>query len=896
MGTNSGVEVDAWLRGGGLMVTASDRATRALSAAFHRARQAEGLTAWPAPRILDWKTFARSEWGQRIGSTGDGRLLLNPTQEQALWTDIAGRDGQLATLLPGPRHRLAGMAMEAHDLLAAYAPKYLRTTARTGWQQDAGAFSGWLASFDETCRDNSLLSPSRLALELISRLQADTAERPPLLLAGFDRLLPVQRALFDAWGAWREIPLGEPATKMSFYEAPDTQAELAACALWCRHRLAADPRARLLIITQDANSRRGEIERALLHSTQSSGPALFEFSLGIPLSKTPLAKSAHLLLRWLSGSIAEHELDWLLSTGQTAAPEETAALQAWMRELRRRSLERPDWTFDAFVSQKPAARLLPSAWVQRMKDAQRRLAGHTSRQQSPLAWSELVPQLLQAAGWPGFRPLTSADFQTAQRWQQSLDNCGTLGFDGRRMHWQEFLSAMSRSIEETLFAPQSHDAPIQIAGPAESAALTADAAWFLGASEESWPSGGSTHPLLPVDVQRESGMPHATRESDWELASAITNRLMCSAPQVNFSYAKQGAKAESRASRLIAQYTGRPQTLPPDLTARIAGRPLAIPFDDATRIPFPPGKVGGGAGVLTAQSQCPFKAFATTRLGAENWEPAEAGLTPSQRGQLLHAVLHAIWSGPPQGLRSHHELLENSASQSAFVGDHVRRVLRSEIHDSLRERLPRRYLELEGKRLTRLVCEWLDYESSRHAFTVEATELNKTVDIAGLTLKLRLDRIDRLNDNTLLVIDYKSGEISPKCWDLPRPDDVQLPLYAGFALEPDAELGGLVFAKVRTGKLEFAGSVGDAGSALFPGLKGYSSLARKALGAEQLIDWKKYIETLARDFLAGHAEVDPREYPKTCDRCGLQTLCRVAENAAQFGAEDDSGSEEPGDE
>jgi hypothetical protein len=42
-------EIDAWLRDGGLVVTASDRAARALGAAFHRARRAEGLLAWPAP-------------------------------------------------------------------------------------------------------------------------------------------------------------------------------------------------------------------------------------------------------------------------------------------------------------------------------------------------------------------------------------------------------------------------------------------------------------------------------------------------------------------------------------------------------------------------------------------------------------------------------------------------------------------------------------------------------------------------------------------------------------------------------------------------------------------------------------------------------------------------------
>jgi len=142
------------------------------------------------------------------------------------------------------------------------------------------------------------------------------------------------------------------------------------------------------------------------------------------------------------------------------------------------------------------------------------------------------------------------------------------------------------------------------------------------------------------------------------------------------------------------------------------------------------------------------------------------------------------------------------------------------------------------------------------------------------------------------VIDYKSGIVSPKCWELPRPGDVQLPLYAGFAL--DGELGGLVFAKVRAGHLDFAGHVGNPTATLFAGLKGNSTLVRSALTAEQLIGWRERIEQLAKDFLAGRAEVDPREAPKTCDRCGLQTLCRIneSENQARLEDEDDSDSTE----
>jgi ATP-dependent helicase/nuclease subunit B len=881
MGASAAVEIDAWLREGGRVVTASDRAARALATAFHRARHAEGLTAWPAPEILDWKSFVRAAWDARCA---DGRLVLNPAQEQALWEDIAGLDRSLATLLEGPRHRLAALAMEAHDLLCSYAPRFLRSSARAGWQQDAAAFSSWLAAFDETCRAESLLSASRLPLELIPLLEADPAKRPPLHLAGFDRILPVQRSLFDAWGEWREAASGEPAAEVHFHAAADARAELAACAIWCGRQHTANPNARLLVVTQAAGERRGEFERAFLRHAGSA----FEFSLGIPLSRVALARAAHLVLRWLDGSLSEQELDWLLSTGHAAAtPQESAALQAYMCELRRRGLERTHWNLSAWVGERYATELLPAAWAERVTRSRHQLADSARRPQSPLQWAELVPRLLEELRFAGARPLSSAEYQTLRRWQMAVESCGSLGFDGRRIGWKDFLAQLGRTLDETLFSPESQDAPIQITGPAESAGLTADAVWFLGADEDAWPASGTTHPLLPAEVQRESGMPHATPQLDWELAGTITNRILSSAREVHFSFAKQNEAAEARPSRLIVQLAGEAKELSPDLAVPRAPEPIAVSFEDRSRIPFPPGKLAGGAGALSAQSQCPFKGFATTRLAAQGWEPAEAGLTPAQRGNLLHEVLHAVWAGPPEGIRSHAELTSLN-DREGFVAEHVRRALSRKIKPHIRVGMSRRYLELEELRLTRLVTEWLEYEETRVPFEVAATEAERTIHLAGLTLNLRLDRIDRLNDGSQLVIDYKSGNVSPSAWDPPRPEDVQLPLYAGFALAPDEELGGLVFAKVRPGGLEFSGKVFDPTATLFPGLRGTSSLVKNKLDLEQLLDWRDCIEQLARDFVAGRADVDPRDYPKTCERCGLQTLCRIQEHQGLLGSENES--------
>jgi len=875
MGARPGAKIDKWLGNGGLVVAASDRAARALQTAFHQRRRAEGLSAWPAPEIQTWSSFVRRAWQQR---NSDGRMLLNPSQERALWNDILAGAQNLATLLDAPRLRLADLAMQAHELLCSYAPRYLNPSARSTWDRDAGAFSRWLSAFDAECTRTSVLSPNRAPLELIHQLQYESSPRPPLLAAGFDRLLPVQQSAFDAWGTWETLTAGDPTSDVVYYAAANQQNELAACAAWCAQKLAADPNARLLVITQDIASRRGEIEREFLRISTESAPPLFEFSLGIPLSQVPLARAASLLLRWLDGSLLESEIDWLLSTGlTTTGSEESLALQACMRALRNHGLARPEWSLKAFITQRIGREFLPSPWLRRISDARQHLAAIKSHRHSPLEWAALVPQLLQAAGLPGDRRLASNEFQAWNRWEQALDTCASLGFDGRPMAWSDFLSALSRTLSETLFAPESADAPIQIAGPAESAGLTADAFWFLGATEEAWPTAGATHPFLPRQVQRACAMPHASPRHDWDLAHAITTRLLASAPSVRFSYARQSREADTRPSRLIAQLAGPAQPLPAELAPRAIEIPSTIPFDDFSRIPFPPNKLHGGSSVLTSQSQCAFKAFAIARLGAQGWEPAEFGLSASQRGLLLHAVLHSVWSGPPHGLRSLADLLALTDRES-FVADHVQRVLRDKMPEGIRERMPQRYLELEGVRLTRLISEWLDYEATRLPFTVAETEATRTVDLAGISLTLRFDRIDRLNNNSLLVLDYKTGNVSSKSWDLPRPDDVQLPLYAGFAL--GEEPGGLLFARLRAGQSEFVGAIQDATATLIPSLNGRDSLNKNPLTAEQMNLWREHIEGLARDFVAGRADVGPREYPGTCERCELHVLCRIQENQA----------------
>ena len=155
--------IDAWLRDGGIVVTASERAARSLALAFHRARRREGLTAWPTPNIQDWQSFVRAAWGERAIDERflGGRVVLSPLQEQSLWVRIVAHAAPEAVQLAGAGDRLAALAMDAHHLLCHYAPQLLRDNARIGWDLDAGSFSGWLTAFNELCREGKFISAAR---------------------------------------------------------------------------------------------------------------------------------------------------------------------------------------------------------------------------------------------------------------------------------------------------------------------------------------------------------------------------------------------------------------------------------------------------------------------------------------------------------------------------------------------------------------------------------------------------------------------------------------------------------------------------------------------------------------------------------------------------------------
>ena len=215
--------------------------------------------------------------------------------------------------------------------------------------------------------------------------------------------------------------------------------------------------------------------------------------------------------------------------------------------------------------------------------------------------------------------------------------------------------------------------------------------------------------------------------------------------------------------------------------------------------PLAPGyRVTGGASVFQNQAACPFRAFAIHRLGARGLEEGRPGLDARERGTLLHRALAQLWGE----LESHARLMSNERGRPARhcrasrrYGDRLAAARSAGCADACVCR-PRAWTDRCAA--TRL----LEMEKRRAPFHVLQREEERTVELAGLQVNARIDRIDGIDGGAHVILDYKTGEASPSDWMGERPDEPQLPFYA---ITDTADVAAVSFATLRPHQVAFRG-------------------------------------------------------------------------------------------
>ena len=874
--------IAAAIHAGDTVIASSARAARSLRRLHGEQQRQQGLQAWQSADILDWDSWLHRLWQKQLRSGTETRLLLTTLQELELWVQLIkpSIEGRRLISVAG----VAELAQQAYALLCAYGALNFLHGDRLG-NQDVESFREWARAFERTCRKEEWLSRAMLPLVLheaviAGRLEATTR----LLLTGFDRVTPAQQHLIEAFRErGHDVQIIEP-TEVSteettlLVEAIDKRDEIATCALWVKHGLAATNTARIAVVVPNISSIRPEIERIFRRILAPEAVAIgehdkalpFEFSLGVPLADVPMARSALMLLRWMNGPLQLDQVSWLLLSGFLhQQQDELLPVAEFDVKFRRQAMRQPEQDLETFLySANPPDNL------RRSLQAGRRLLPQNGSLNFA-QWVDVAERILDAVHWPGAHPLQSEDFQVQARWSQLLDSVAALAFDGRKASYSEFLEVLERQAQQTIFAPESRDAPVQIMGPFEAAGLTFDALWFLGADDASWPAVARRHPFLTRSLQQTHNMPHADSTADWKLAQQVTARLERSAAKCVFSYPSQNADGVCRPSTLVNSVERKTPakalliSIATDEYLAAAAPPLPVEEEQAAILPWPIEQNAGGAEILRRQAACPFQSFATRRLDARPMDATDWGLEARERGSVVHKILEDLWAE----LKTRDALLKARAEAQlhALVEQHVAATLQRYRGRALKHSWTQAYLDAEQKRIVSLIEEWLDYEAKRADFTVEAGEEKLAATVGDLKLQVRVDRIDAVAGGRV-IIDYKTGMLNGVSWDGPRPDEPQLPLYAGFG-QID-HLKGVLLGRVREDKVKFIGRVEDARTVM----PGDTKLTKPPYSADMLRGWQDVLGDLGQQFLRGEAQVDPKQYPKTCKFCDLPGLCRIAES------------------
>jgi ATP-dependent helicase/nuclease subunit B len=825
------------------VVTPNPRLSRVLTSEFDSFQVAKGLTVWEAPDILPFGAFVERLWEDALYSElGDKLpLLLTPAQEQQLWEQIL--EGSDLLILP----QAAAQCREAWRLLHQW-----RIGAGRG-NEDHSAFSEWVKQYQkETASD---IDSARLP-DLVAGV-LDKLKKPKLLIAYAFDVVPPQTAEFLRHFEFVEVkPEAVPGSsfRTSFASAKE---ELETAAKWARARLE-EGRARIGVVVPRLAQRRKEVVRVFSRVMQpghhlpgaEKAPLPFNVSLGEPVSNYPLVDAALGLLELSFHSVEFGRASKLLRSPFIAGAESEMARRATLDVRLRRNLEA------TVALPKLIAFAEPCPLLRQTLEKVFALAGEAG-EKSPSEWARHFSALLEAAGFPGERALDSEEFQTRAKWHEVLGEFARLERISKSMKGTKALETLRKLCADTLFQPESPNAPIQVLGILESAGLRFDCLWVSGLTDEAWPLAARPNPFLPIALQKKAGIPQASADGSLALDRRITEEWAGSAKEVVFSWPEKEEDRDLAPSPLILEFPRTSTSLsvldyPRYRDVLFASKKLES-FEDSKAPPVQTKQVRGGTRVLADQAACPFRAFARWRLAAEELEEPAPGLDARKRGSLLHHLMKHLWSRvkTSQNLRRD---LEPAIAEAAAAA--VKELS-----------LEGRFAELERERLARLAREWLEIEKTRAPFEVAALEERRTLNVAGLELSGRIDRMDRLEKGGHALIDYKTGQATRNAWLGERPDDPQLPLYAVSAPE---NIAAVAFARLNPGEMAFRGFSKERN--ILPKVELYRDW-------RGLLDqWRKETRDLGAAFAAGDARIDPKYALKTCRLCDLQTLCRVYEN------------------
>ncbi len=438
-------------------------------------------------------------------------------------------------------------------------------------------------------------------------------------------------------------------------KAADKRDEIQACALWVKRQLAdADRPPRIAVVVPAVSTVRPEIERVFHQILAPDAvtirdrdlPLPFEFSLGAPLAGIPMARAALLLLRWMNEPLLQDHLSWLMLSGFICEHEEEllqiASFDARLRQLPMRQPEQDLETFLDLLSEGWREAIPLSALRDRLRTGRRLLPAREGL--SFAEWVAIADRILETVHWPGPHLLQSEDFQVQARWSRLLDSVAALAFDGRAVSYAEFLEVLERQAGQTIFAPESRDAPVQILGPLEAAGLTFDALWFLGADDGNWPAAARPHAFsYPIAAAQTW---HAARRQRGRLEAGAAGDPAAGEERGPMRLQLSRAKCRRRMPAIDAGELCQRRSVRCHRSPRAQPRDslLCCPMTRRPRLfPGPWSRMQGALKYSGARRPVHFNPLPSSAWPPGPWMKPTGDWKPRERGIVVHKILEALW-------------------------------------------------------------------------------------------------------------------------------------------------------------------------------------------------------------------------------------------------------------
>lgn len=868
-----------------LVLTANRRLAESIQQNYVKQQRGKNRPVWETPKILPLQTWLQMLW--RTHFLGPEQLLTD-IQEKQLWSQIIQETSQ--TLYPLLQvDNTAALAQQAWQFLHHWQVS-LNQINSAGTSAEVSLFAQWAAQFMQQCQRRQWLSEAVLPERLQMAVGQQRVSLPKqILMAGFDELTPAYQSLMKSLSPQttiRHLEIAHSPGKNYQHRFADNETEIKQMAEWAKAQYSQNPqqaigcvslqfaeqRPRILRIFQQVfapeNQLPGATASALPYNI-SGGQSLNEFEI--------ISVALQILTLGLEKKISVDSLGQLLQSAYLCQNETDFDLGAQLDVECRRSgcFELPFAALFTAISRWHVY-YPEQSWLQRFR-AYAAVEIADNALQLPSAWTKHFIQQLNALGWPGGRSLTSIEYQIMERWQELLAEFAELDLVAADLSYSAALHCLQRLSAQTLFQPKTPaNAPIQILGVLESSGFYFDALWIMGLDDQHWPPPAQPNPFLPYSLQIALQMPHASSQRELVYSQQITQRLLGSAQQIWLSCSATAPDQPARLSRLVPRSSLDSSlrwndTLTYAETIFNSAQKETILDQNGPSIALTE-KIRGGSGILTKQAECPFRAFAMVRLNAVALPEPVLGISPLTHGVLIHDVLERVW----KKLKTQQNLLAlDSAELLKILENIVDRV----IQDSLPE-AESVFAQIERNRLVAITRDWLALEKKRPPFSVVEQETERLLDLSGLRLHLKIDRIDQLSNGSHLLIDYKTGRTDIKTWLDERLQQPQLPLYA---LDPDHynDFSGVAFAQLHIGELKFKGLHDESldTESFFPAgmisIDTYKDLSAPRSWPELLTHWREVLAKLSVDFQAGYAAVDPADEGAPCKTCDLQMLCRI---------------------